>query len=190
MEVSRTLIEECKAGKRQSQNALYQQLLPYLAAVARRYLWDVSFINDCLQETFIALFQHIEKYDESRSAFPTWAVRICVNKCFKQNQKVDQAKVVQLDPEHLGLFTEPEVLKKMSDEDLLMRLRKMPSELYEVFNLYIIDGFKHEEIGEMLSISPQASRKRLSRARKWIQEKSDFKNAESNSSEVRTNGVS
>lgn len=103
---------------------------------------------------------------------------------------MDQAKVVQLDPEHLELSKEPEVLKKMSDEDLLMRLQKMPSELYEVFNLYIIDGFKHEEIGGMLSISSQASRKRLSRARKWIQEKSDLKNAKSNSREVRTNGVS
>lgn len=140
-----------------------------MAAVARRYLWDLSYLNDCLQETFIAVFQNLKTYDSERAAFKTWTVTICVNKCFKFNQKSSN-QYVEFDADQHGLAVEPEVLAQMSDAEMLKVLKCMPSELYQVFNLFAVDGFKHDEIAATLSISADLSRQRLSRARKWIKE--------------------
>ena len=65
----------------------------------------------------------------------------------------------------------PEVLGQLSDADLLAFLKTMPPNYFEVFNLYIIDGFNHKEIAGMLSIDESLSRKRLSRAREWLYSK-------------------
>ena len=181
MKIDSQIIEDCKAGKRSSQNLLYQLLLPYLASVTRRYLWDISYLNDCLQETFIAIFQNLKTYDSKRATFKTWAVKICVNKCFKFNQKITK-KHVAFDADQHGLAVEPDVLAKMTDDEMLKVLKSMPSDLYQVFNLFAVDGFSHEETAKTLSISTDLSRQRLSRARKWIKEKTNLAGTKAESS--------
>lgn len=184
MKIDSQIIEDCKAGKRSSQNLLYQMLLPYLASVTRRYLWDISYLNDCLQETFIAVFQNLKTYDSQRASFKTWAVKICVNKCFKFNQKSKQ-KHVTFDADQHSLAVEPDVLAKMTDEEMLKVLKCMPADLYQVFNLVAVDGFNHEETAATLSISTDLSRQRLSRARKWIKEKTNLAGTKAKASNSR-----
>ena len=65
----------------------------------------------------------------------------------------------------------PEVLQNLSDEVLLDFLKTMPRSFFDVFNLYVIDGFTHEEIGEILNIETALSRQRLARGREWLREK-------------------
>ncbi|MCB0526059.1 MAG: sigma-70 region 4 domain-containing protein, partial [Saprospiraceae bacterium] len=60
---------------------------------------------------------------------------------------------------------------KLALEDLLRYLKKMPANYFEVFNLYVLDGYSHEEIAQMLDIEPALSRKRLSRARMWLNDR-------------------
>ena len=63
---------------------------------------------------------------------------------------------------------EPDVIHKMGLDDLVQALTAMPTDQHRVFNLHLVDGFSHKEIGEMLNITPDVSRQRLSKARRWI----------------------
>ena len=65
----------------------------------------------------------------------------------------------------------PGILERLSDEDLLRMLKRMPREYFEIFNLNVIDGYSHREIAKLLTIEESLSRQRLSRARKWIVER-------------------
>ncbi|MEL7221473.1 MAG: sigma-70 family RNA polymerase sigma factor [Bacteroidota bacterium] len=62
----------------------------------------------------------------------------------------------------------PTILNQLSNADLLKWLKKMPKSYYDVFNLYIVDGFSHAEIANLLQIEEAVSRKRLSRGRAWL----------------------
>ena len=66
----------------------------------------------------------------------------------------------------------------MALEDLIALLKGMPSELYEVLNLILVDGFSHKEAASMLSISAELSRQRLTRARKWVTERFELSGGE------------
>jgi len=66
--------------------------------------------------------------------------------------------------------TSPEVIEKLSTNDLIAWLKRMPEAYYPVFSLSVIDGFSHPEIAEMLNIDAALSRKRLSRARAWLKQ--------------------
>lgn len=165
------LIALCASGNRGAQKQLYQLLLPYLNALCKRYLNDQSVLKDVLQETFISLFLNIHKYDAAKASFKTWATKIAINFCLKQNQKNKKWPTAEFLLSEHDLPAEPDVFKKLTDEEILKELKKMPENYYEVFNLYVIDGFSHKEIAEMLNIEPSLSRQRLTRGREWLKKK-------------------
>jgi len=173
MNVSKELILKVKEKDRVAQQQLYRILLPYLNTICRRYLINPSDINDTLQETFIKIFSKLDQFDPSRGQFKTWVVKITVNSALKYNEKMYRLEVKELTDEYTLQITDPEVLKKLSDDDLLKFFKTMPKNYFEVFNLHVIDDFSHKEIGEILGIAESLSRKRLSRARHWLASKID-----------------
>ena len=178
MVVDSELIKGCKQKDRVAQKQLYNLLLPYLNAICRRYLTNPSDLKDTLQETFIKVFSNINQYDPGRGQFKTWAVKIAINCTLKYNQKMRKLPTDELIADQHFQILNPEVLKKLSDEDLLTFFKTMPKSYYEVFNLHVIDGFSHKEIAMMLGIGEDLSRKRLSRARAWLASKAGSQNIE------------
>ncbi len=168
MVIDDQLIEGCKHKNRVAQKQLYGILLPFLNAVCRRYANNSFDVNDILQETFINIFSNLEKYDSNRAQFKTWSVKIAINCTLKHNKKMYQLPVKQLEVDLHSKTIEPDILDKLSDEDLLAFLKTMPKKYFDVFNLSAIDGFSHKEIGAILNIEENLSRKRLSRARTWL----------------------
>ncbi len=173
MKISSFLIEKCLAQNRQAQKELYLKLFPYLKAVAVRYLKNKSLINDVLQESFIRIFNKIDQFDSGKGNFLKWSTRITINAVLSYNDRFD-TKDYEFNILLHDTGTTPEILKVFSNEMLLSFLRKMPYELYEVFNLFIIDGYSHEEISALLKISNALSRKRLSRARNWLKSNTHY----------------
>ena len=167
MTISTILIDKCLNQERQAQKELYMQLLPYLKAVGIRYLKNRSLINDVLQEAFIRIFKKIEQFDKEKGDFLKWSTRITINAALSYNERV-HFDSYEFDVHLHDTGHTPEILKVFSNEMVLEFLRKMPFELYEVFNLFIIDGYSHTEISTSLEISSALSRKRLSRAREWL----------------------
>lgn len=162
------LAKACASGDRNAQRRLYSVLMPYLNAVCQRYLHDRAEAQDVLQETFISIFKNINQFDAERSAFRTWATRIAINFCLKNNAKRQRAPQIDEFSELHDTPIAPEILQKLSNEDLLDWLKTMPWAFAQVFNLHAIDGFSHEEIAQILGIEPALSRQRLSRAREWL----------------------
>ena len=177
MEVKKECIEGCLKGEHNAQRELYDLLLPYLNALCGRYLKDTSHRQDILQETFILIFSRIDQYDEQKGEFHSWASRITINLSLKHNRSSKAEFYTQIESETTMPEVSPEAIDRLSNEELTRFLRTMPPKYYEVFNLFIIDGFTHEEIAGMLQIKVSLSRKRLARARTWLQEKPKSLNA-------------
>ncbi len=175
--ISIALITRCLSNERKAQRELYDILLPYFTVICRRYLRQEEDLKDVLQETFIRIFKNLHQYDMTRASFRTWATKIAINCSLKRNQRNEQNMTQELveglhDP-HIA----PEILKKLSDEEILQWLKQMPEAYFEVFNLFVIDGFSHVEIAELLGIEESLSRQRLARSRAWLKKKlpSDFR---------------
>ncbi len=168
MNVSDNLIESCKLNNRKSQQDLYKLLLPYLRAVAYRYLRDTSFVKDVLQESFVKIFKNIHQYNPNKAPLKNWAAQIVVNDCLNYNKRIIGEANEEFDLNKHEIICLPQVVEESTDEHLLVILKQMPVNYFAVFNLYVIDGYKHLEIAKMLGITITLSRKRLSRAREWL----------------------
>lgn len=177
MKISKECIEGCRRGEQTSQRELYDFLLPYLNALCGRYLRETSYRKDVLQEAFILIFNKIDQYDAEKGEIQSWAGRLVINLCLKQNKSGSFVNYGQSDSEKVQPQVNPDVIDQLSNEDLIRFLKTMPSKYYEVFSLFIIDGFSHEEIGKALGIRTSLSRKRLARARTWLQAKPQSLNA-------------
>ena len=143
-------------------------LLPYLRAVANRYLKDTSYSKDVLQEGFIKIFKNLHTYDSNKAPLNQWATRIIINTALNFNDRIIGVPNIDIISEGVETLNTPQAIKDMSNDHLLYILKQMPDNYFKVFNLHIIDGYSHQEIGDLLKISTELSRKRLSRARTWL----------------------
>jgi RNA polymerase sigma factor (sigma-70 family) len=168
MHIEEALIHSCKKNDAKAQKRLYMLLLPYLRAIVNRYLRDTSFEKDALQESFVKIFKTIDSFNQQKGELKSWAGRITINTCLNLNKRlIGQA---------MEAFESLEYVQPTESKDyatdrkgvLFKLLKDMPPDYSAVFNLFVIDGYDHQEIAEILSISPALSRKRLSRARVWL----------------------
>ena len=168
MEIAKTLIHSCIEQNRAAQKELYLLLLPYLRAISNRYLKDTSYSKDVLQESFVKIFKNISKYDSNKAPLKNWAARIVINTSINYNKRVVDDTTMELIEEiHDSIDHKP--IENLSDSFLMKILKKMPKGHFEVFNLFVIDEYSHKEISIMLGISEALSRKKLSRAKNWMQ---------------------
>lgn len=168
MQISATLIKSCARQDRKAQQQLYELLLPYLRAVANRYLRDTSYWKDVLQEGFVKIFRNIDQYNPDKAPFQQWAAKVVINTCLNHNNRTTGMRFDTFSIAHHDRPTPPSVAQDFSDEYLLSILKLMPNGYFEVFNLYVIDGFDHHEIAQMLGIDNALSRQRLVRAKNWL----------------------
>ena len=175
MDIDKNIIKSCVAQNRSAQKQMYLLLLPYLRAVSARYLKDSSYVKDVLQESFVKIFKHLEDFDSNKGSLKSWSARIVINNCYNFNERIIGDSFQEFDSLEHNMICFPELLEDISDEQILSLLKQMPIGYYEVFNLFMIEGYSHEEIAKILEISEALSRKRMSRARSWV--KKTFKNS-------------
>jgi len=166
--ISEDLILSCTLQDPAAQRKLYDLLLPYLRAVANRYLRDDSYAMDVLQESFIKIFKNMTQYDAAKSPFKNWAAKIVINSCLNYNKRVIGQPTEEINITTENISNHSLSIESFSDEHLLLILKKVPQRYYDVFNLAIIDGYSHPEIAEILGIKEASSRKQLSRARAYL----------------------
>ena len=167
------LITLCLDGNRDSQFTLYNIMLPYLNPICKRYLTDQNNLKDALQDTFINIFRNLHQFDAQKASIRTWAATITINNCLKYNAKTSKRPIEQLIVDIHSTATTPTVFESITVTEVLKHIKQMPPNLYEVFNLFVIDEFSHEEISDILGIKSSLSRKRLSRAREWIKKRTE-----------------
>lgn len=170
MQISSDLIKACISQERKAQKQLYELLLPYLRAVAQRYLRDSSYVKDALQESFIKIFKNINSYKPAVAPFHQWAAKVVINTCLNVNQRISAKTHDELTTVHNDIPITPQTIHIIADDYLLLLLKQMPNDYFEVFNLFVIDEYSHQEIADILNINEALSRKRLSRAKEWLKD--------------------
>ena len=133
-----------------------------------RYTKNEHDATEVLNNGFLKIFLNINKYEPLRASLYTWVRSIIVNSCIdfiKQKEKIKHrelkdAKEVQVNAD---------IIEKMDSLTLLNYIRQLTPATQAVFNLYVMEGFSHKEIGELLNISAGTSKWHLSEARKNLQ---------------------
>jgi len=165
------IIAGCRAGQPEYQRALVDQYSDRLYAICIRYLRDRSIAKDALQESLIKVFKYFHTYDESKASLTTWMTTITVRQCLSMLRKKELHFVSMDDSFHGEESIDTSALDELQNQDLVKLIQELPAGYREVFNLSVIDGFSHKEIGEMLQIRVGASRSRLSRAKEILRKK-------------------
>jgi RNA polymerase sigma factor (sigma-70 family) len=176
-----TLIQECLKQNSNAQKILYKKFFPKMIAVCLRYLKNKEDASEVLNSSFLKVFEKIKQY-KSEGSLEGWIKRIVINSSldFIRSNKTYRNKFILTDE---FLFynsnekTETDTLDMsdaetfLSNEEIFELIRALPPATRIVFNLYVIDGFKHKQIAKQLDISTGTSQWHLSNARKILQEK-------------------
>ncbi len=164
------LIKDCQRGKKSSQYELVRRYSAMLMTVSRRYASDEAMAKDILQESLIRIFSQIDKYQPTGS-FEAWLRRITVRTALNWLDRKYLRREIMPPEMDDSEGIDPSVFDRLGAEEILSLVQKLPPGFRAVFNLYVIEGYSHQEISDLLQISESASRSQLSRAKKMLQKK-------------------
>lgn len=159
------IIKGCKRNERSHQEDLYRKFFSYGLTVSMHYTNDRAEAEDVLNEGFYKVFKKINQFDESEN-FKPWFRKLLVNTAIDYHRKYNKLQIVE-DALHMH-YEESNIstgLDKLQFDDLLKALQALPNQYRLVFNLYVMEGFNHEEISEKLGIGVSTSKSNLSRAK-------------------------
>jgi RNA polymerase sigma factor (sigma-70 family) len=163
------IIADCKKGSSKAQKLLFENYSKGMLLLCRRYVKDNQDAEEILLTGFFKFFSTIERFEYTGgNSIGGWLKRIMVNECFmflRKNKNIifvedEFAENVTLDA---GIF------EKMNANAILQLINTLPDGYRIVFNLYVVEGYNHKEIAEMLQISEGGSKSQLSRARSFLQ---------------------
>ena len=161
------LIKLAVENNRQAQQQIYSRFSSKMLSVCRQYIKDIQYAEDLMITSFMKVFVNLNKF-ENKGSFEGWMRRIMINECIsyiRVHKKIN--------------FLEEEFYKETgfnatdSDynvDEIQLMIDNLPEGYKLVFNLFAIEGYKHQEIATMLNISEGTSKSQLFQARKMLQE--------------------
>lgn len=157
--------------ERWAQQQLYEQHYGRMMGVCMRYASSRDEALDLLHEGFIKIFQNISRYKPGTS-IQAWMRTIVVNTCIdyyrrqarRRTQDIDSVQVSQMSDD------DPDVLSNLTEKEILDAVQTLSPAYRAVFNLYVVEGYSHKEIGDALHITESTSRSNLVKARTKLQE--------------------
>lgn len=162
------LIHGCSNNDTKAQEQLYKLLSPKLFSVCLKYSRNYAEAEDNLQDGFIIIFKKIGQFN-FKGSFEGWAKRVMINNVLQQyrgstvfeivNENIPDDDEVEIDDENVTL------------EFLMKIIQELPDRYRLVFNLYVMDGYSHKEISEMLEITTGTTKSNLARAKMILKEK-------------------
>ena len=162
------LIIDCQKNNRKAQEQLYRLYSSKLFSVCLKYSRNYTEAEDNLQEGFLIIFNKIDQYS-FKGSFDGWLKRVMINYILQQyrnqtflslvNENIQDESEIELDDNSISL------------DYLLKIIQELPDRYRLVFNLYVLDGYSHQEIADMLNINIGTSKSNLSRAKVILKEK-------------------
>jgi len=172
------LIQKCKKNDTKAQSDLYKLFSSKLFALSLKYSRNYAEAEDNLQDAFVIIFKKISQY-ENKGSFEGWLKRIVVNTALQRYRSKGVFDIVN--EEHIEDVS-IEVENDTIDIDFLLNsIQELPDRYRLVFNLYVLDGYSHKEIGEMLGIATGTTKSNLARARVILKSKVENYKANLNS---------
>ena len=164
------LIEGCVNNDRKAQERLYRNYYKVMVNICTRYTNNETDALAVLNTAFYKVFKNIKRFDASKAGIYTWIRTIVVNECISFiNASKNRISAVELN-EADEIHVEPSVIEKIKEANLLLLIQQLAPATKTVFNLFILEGYSHKQIGEMLGISEGTSKWHLNDARKKLQD--------------------
>lgn len=166
------LIKGCIQEDESCQRELFRKYAGKMLGVCHRYARNTGDAEDIVQDAFIKVFEKIMQF-KSEGSFEGWIRRIVVNTALKKYA------VIRYDKEISGYDVtdrnessmEASAYSHLNEKELLGMINNLPDGYRLIFNLYVIEGYQHEEIAKMLKIQPGTSRSQLVKARNMLKER-------------------
>ncbi len=164
------LIKACINEDAASQKEVFDRYSGRMLGVCHRYARNPADAEDILQDAFIKVFDKIHQF-KFEGSFEGWIRRIVVNTALKKyslrryEKEISGYEVKDKDE----TFLEPSAYAHLTQKDLMVLINNLPDGYRIVFNLYVIEGYQHDEIAEILGIQPGTSRSQLVKARIMLQ---------------------
>lgn len=161
------IINDCKKNYPKAQEQLYQLFAKKFFGVCLKYSSNYADAQDNLQDGFLIIFRKIEQFS-GKGSFEGWAKRIMINNALQKYRGVRYMEVIN---ENI-----PDTAIEVDDENIpieyLMRIiQELPDQYRLVFSLYVLDGYSHKEVAEILKITTGTTKSNLARARLILKEK-------------------
>ncbi|MEO6914332.1 MAG: sigma-70 family RNA polymerase sigma factor [Chitinophagaceae bacterium] len=169
-QVNSNIIAGCKKGDRKSQELLYRNYYKAMMALCLMYTKNDADAVEVLNGGFLKVFLNLHRYDPTHANLYTWIRTIIINNCLdfikskSRNQQPGELNRA------IEVYINAEAIEKMDAAMLLDLVRKLPPATQAVFQLYVIEGYNHKEIGSLVHISEGTSKWHLSEARKSLQQ--------------------
>jgi len=160
------IIQLAVENNRHAQHKICSQFAPKMLSVCRQYIKDVHLAEDVMITSFMKVFSNLKAF-EHKGSFEGWIRRIMVNESISFLRVQKQVKFTEDENFFEERFNNIE--SQFSVEDIQFLIDSLPDGYRMIFNLYAIEGYKHQEIAEMLNISEGTSKSQLSHARKLLQ---------------------
>jgi len=163
------LLEGCRRGDRKMQQELYNRFAPKMYGVCLRYAGNAEEAEDILQEGFIKIFNKINSY-RGEGSFEGWIRRIFVNTAIEHFRKKTYLQPITETEENTVEGKYLSVLDNLAEKDIVRLIQQLSPGYRTVFNMYVVEGYTHKQIAEMLGISEGTSKSQLSRAKLILQD--------------------
>ena len=164
------LIDKCKDNDPKAQMQLYDLYCNAMYNTACNMIKDDVIAQDVMQEAFIKAFKKVETYNGSAS-FGSWLKKIVINHSLDWLKK-QKLKTVELDEQVISIIDDDnwEIENKTSLQDIYKCIELLPNKCKNVVKLYLLEGYDHQEVAQILKISEVASRSQLSRGKMRLKE--------------------
>lgn len=170
------LVHKCKKGDRSAQELLYREYAGVLFGICLKYSRNKTEAEDNLHDSFMTIFEKIGQY-KSKGSFEGWIKRITVNTVLQKYRREEYLSVVSENiPEEVTVASN---YADVGLHNLLGYIQELPNKYRMTFNLYVLDGYTHKQISEMLGTSIGTSKSNLARARILLKEKIEHKISQS-----------
>ena len=171
MQTENQLIKDCINKRKGAMDELYKRFAPKMFGICMRYAKCKMEAEDFLQEGFIKVFTNLDSF-RCDGSLEGWIRRIIVNNIINSyRQKKPYFEDIDTCKEAYRESVDSEILSDLTAEELLRLVHELPEGYRVVFNLYVVEGYQHKEIAEMLNVSESTSKTQLLKARKALQEK-------------------
>ncbi|MDF1698113.1 MAG: RNA polymerase sigma factor [Saprospiraceae bacterium] len=174
MQLTKTVISLLKKNDRKAQFELYRQFYGKMKGISLRYQSDEQAADDIVNRAFLKVLKSIDVYQPNRP-FEAWLSRITINENIDACRKNKRIRaIVEYDSEkvssdaNLTNYEYNEAEQNLDADQLIQLINQLPDTTRQVFNLFVIDGYKHQEIAELLKITNGTSKWHLNSARKKI----------------------
>jgi RNA polymerase sigma-70 factor (ECF subfamily) len=164
------LIERCKRGEAAGYKELYQRYAKAMFNTCLRIVNNIAEAEDVLQESFTEAFRNLQNF-EYRTSFGGWLKQICINRSINQLKKRKVAWV-DIDGTDIHNKTEDSFIDEQEIEFKVEKVKRsilaLPDGYRTVLSLYLLEGYDHEEIAEILNVAPSTTRTQYTRAKQKL----------------------